>query len=250
MMNDIFKGFRTEELCMRYGGGEILSNISCTIEMDRNWAITGVSGCGKSTLLRLLSGLEAPTSGTVYLNGRAVSANGEILCPASERHISMVFQDLALWPNLTAEENVLLGIKERTNARRLAKESLELCGVLSMAEKYPGEMSGGEQQRLALARALAARPEFLFLDEPFNGLDLSIRNSIIESIKDLSAREGVTIILVSHDPYEVVSLCHSMIVLENGVVAEQGDVRYLFETPRSEVMKSFALYINRLQDAF
>jgi ABC-type sulfate/molybdate transport systems ATPase subunit len=155
----------------------------------------------------------------------------------------MVFQDLALWPNLTVLENVLMGMNREKAFRETAVSSLSICGIAELSAKYPGEISGGEQQRLALARALATRPEFLFLDEPFNGLDIEIKNSIINKIKVLAEENNITIALVSHDPFEVLSLCRHIIVLEQGQIAERGELRTLLADPSSGLMRVFREYL-------
>ena len=155
----------------------------------------------------------------------------------------MVFQDLALWPNLTVMENVLMGMNRGETFRQAAVSSLSICGIAELSAKYPGEISGGEQQRVALARALATRPEFLFLDEPFNGLDIEIKNSIINKIKVLAAENNITVVLVSHDPFEVLSLCRHIIVLEQGQIAERGELRTLLAEPSSDLMRVFREYL-------
>ena len=248
-MKPSVRGFELKDIGICYSRKQIFKNLSVTISSDRNWAILGRSGSGKSTLLRILAGLEAPSQGTVMLNGTPVSKDARILVPPSKRQIAMVFQDLALWPNLTAKENVMLGMRGG-NSEKIALNTLETCSIAGLASKYPSQMSGGEQQRLALARALAARPDYLFLDEPFNGLDLEIKDSIIKSIKKLADDHNISIILVSHDPFEVLSLCTHAVVLEDGNIMEQGELEALMKEPVSRVMQMFKNYVGRLRTTF
>ena len=243
-------GFVLEGIGMSYGPNRVLSDISCTVKPGAGWGILGNSGSGKSTLLRLLAGLEIPDTGSIYLHGRLLCRAGQILIPPGNRKISMVFQDLALWPNLTVMENVLLGMVQAKGEQERAYKSLSICGIRELASKYPGELSGGEQQRLALARALATRPEFLFLDEPFNGLDIGIKRSIINKIKLLAEENSITIVLVSHDPFEVLSLCSRVLVLQHGGVVESGPLDRLILNPESDVLMAFRDYVNGLRDAW
>jgi len=242
-------GFRLECIGKRYGSTRVLSDISCSITPGGGWGILGNSGSGKSTLLRMLAGLEIPDAGSIYLHGRLLSLAGEIIVPPGARGISMVFQDLALWPNLTVMENVIMGMERSGAPGDRALQSLSVCGIAGMAEKYPGELSGGEQQRLALARALATRPEFLFLDEPFNGLDMGIKGSIIRKIRMIAEENSITLVLVSHDPFEVLSLCSQVLVLQQGGVAESGPLGRLLSEPASDTLMAFRQYMRTVSRA-
>ena len=235
-----------EDVGMRFGSDEVFSRLSCTITPGCGWGILGNSGSGKSTLLRLLAGLEAPYSGNIYLHGQRVSGPKTIFVAPRNRRISMVFQDLALWPNLTVMENVLLCLPDTEDSHHQADRSLSICGIDHLSSKYPGQLSGGEQQRLALARALATRPEFLFLDEPFNGLDITIKNSIISKIKGLAQENRITVVLISHDPYEVLSLCRQAVVIEQGRVAEYGNLSTMLQRPESNLLSAFREYMERV----
>jgi ABC-type Fe3+/spermidine/putrescine transport system ATPase subunit len=235
--------FAFRSVSKRYDRQVVLDNVSFTLPAGEHTAILGPSGCGKSTILRLLAGLEAPSAGHVLLDGQVSSEPHRVLRPPHLRGVAMVFQDLALWPNLSAVDNVLLGLSgtglAKKDAEHRAREALARCAVESLAGRKPGALSGGEQQRVALARALAVQPSFLLLDEPFAGLDLVIKARLLEEIATLAAAQHVTVILVTHDPYEATALCRSAFLLENGHVEETGTWRDLLNNPRSEMLKVF-----------
>jgi len=221
----------------------VLDAVSVTLTAGEHTAILGPSGCGKSTVLRLLAGLEVPSGGQVLLDGRVVSERHRVLTPPHLRGVAMVFQDLALWPNLSVLDNVLLGLSgprlTKKEARKRAREALALCAIESLAERKPGSISGGQQQRVALARALAVQPSFLLLDEPFAGLDLVTKARLLAEIAALATAQHVTIVLVTHDPYEATTLCRSALVLDSGQVKESGTWQGLLSSPRSEMLTVF-----------
>jgi ABC-type sugar transport system ATPase subunit len=158
----------------------------------------------------------------------------------------MVFQDLALWPNLSVRDNILLGLSGagliRQEAKTRAREALALCAIESLAERKPGTISGGEQQRAALARAIAGRPSYLLLDEPFSGLDLITKTKLLEEISALAVEQKITVLLVTHDPLEAMTLCRSALVLDNGRIAERGRWTNLLRTPQSPMLRIFRDY--------
>ncbi len=236
-------GFVIRKIAKGFGQTTVLSDISCHIYPGTRWGILGPSGSGKSTLLRLIAGLEPPDTGEIYLDGRLLSRGRHIMIPARQRRISMVFQDLALWPNLTALENISLGLRNKKDAKERALKSLAMCGIAELSNRYPAELSGGEQQRLALARALALRPDYFFLDEPFSGLDLEIKNSIMDKIKALTGEHDITSVLVSHDPLEVFKLCKRVIVLQGGKILEVGEFDKLIKDSRSPLLEAFREYL-------
>jgi ABC-type Fe3+/spermidine/putrescine transport system ATPase subunit len=226
-----------------YGGRTVLVEVSFTITIGEHTVILGSSGCGKSTLLRLLAGLDVPSAGQVLLDGNIVSEPGKILRPPHLRGVAMVFQDLALWPNLSVMDNVLLGLSgaeiTKQEAVVRAREALTRCRIAALADRKPGFISGGEQQRVALARALAVRPQLLLLDEPFSGLDLVTKAELLQEIAALATERKLTILLVTHDPVEAATLCRSVLVLGNGRVEEAGTLEDLLCAPQSETLKAF-----------
>ena len=197
-------------LTLRYGSTTVLADISLTLATGEHRALTGPSGCGKSTLLRLIAGLEAPQSGTISLAGSLATDGPRILLPPHQRGLAMVFQDLALWPNLSALGNVELGLASaaltRQEKQTRAAEALVLCHISDLARRKPAQLSGGQQQRVALARALAVRPRLLLLDEPFTGLDDKLKTQLIADVRALAERHGITILAATHDHREAESL--------------------------------------------
>ncbi len=242
-------GFEFDAVSKRYKGHLALDGASFALPQGEHTALLGPSGCGKSTALHLLAGLTAPSSGRVLLDGKVVSEPHKIVTPPHLRRVSMVFQDLALWPNLSVRENVALSLSGTRLSKREKGErvldALTLCGIEALAERSPGNTSGGQQQRVALARALAARPSFLLLDEPFSGLDLVTKVSLLKEIKALAGKETFTILLVTHDPSEAMTLCRSAIVLEDGSVKEAGTLRQLLYAPKSETLRAFKAALKR-----
>jgi ABC-type Fe3+/spermidine/putrescine transport system ATPase subunit len=227
-----------------YEGHTVLSGLTLALEDGEHTALLGPSGCGKSTALRLLAGLEAPSAGQVVLDDEVISEINRVHRPPHRLGVAMLFQDLALWPNLSVADNVQLGLAgarlSRAEARQRTEEALALCGIEGLRSRKPGRISGGEQQRVALARALAVRPRFLLLDEPFGGLDLLVKTRLLEEIARLAAGQKLTIVLVTHDPWEATALCRNAVVLgSTGRMEESGTLAYLLEKPRSEMLRMF-----------
>ncbi len=212
----------------------IFKNINWVFEKNLNTAIIGPSGAGKSTLLRLISGLESPTHGDIILNGQIVSRSQSIVVPAHKRKVSMLFQDLGLWPWLNVEQTVALGKVRSTPAQIL--EALRICRARHLVKRQVSKLSGGEKQRVALARALIHQPKLLLLDEPFAGLDLEIRIAIIKELKELTRDLGITLILVAHDPWEARLMTESVLVLEDCQIKDSGSWGQVLEQPRSRFL--------------
>ncbi|RLE19210.1 MAG: hypothetical protein DRJ65_20520 [Acidobacteria bacterium] len=226
-----------------YGDKRVLDGVSLSVDAGAHLAVIGRSGSGKSTLLRVIAGLEAPAGGRVLGHGEVLSEPGQIRVAPEKRRMAMVFQDLGLWPNLNAEENVRLGLAGlrlgRTEARSRAAASLKRCGIGQLARRLPGTLSGGEQQRVALARALVVEPEILLLDEPFTGLDLVTREEILQEVERLAREQGATLVVVTHDPWEAERLCEVGVVLEAGRVVDAGPLADLVGSSPSPIMARF-----------
>jgi len=215
-------------LTCRLGKQLVLDGADLDVADGGSIALLGSSGSGKSTLLRVIVGLQIAARGEVLIAGKSASRDGRLLIPPHRRGIAMLFQDLALWPNLTVAGNVRLGLSGLRMARderehRIAM-ALDLCEISELADRRPGTLSGGQQQRVALARALAMQPRLLLLDEPFGGLDLITKQAVLKRIAELKTELGFAIILVTHDPVEVRDLCTSLAVLQSGRIAEHASL--------------------------
>jgi ABC-type Fe3+/spermidine/putrescine transport system ATPase subunit len=236
-------GFELYSVSRKYGEVHALADVSFCIELGESMAIIGQSGCGKSTMLRLLAGFDPPTAGRILLNGSVVSEPDRIVRPPHLRGVAMVFQDLALWPNLSVFDNILLGLAggklPKQQARRRAGEILSLCRIEHLAGRRPATISGGQQQRVALARALVGEPRFLLLDEPFSGLDLVTKATLLQDIARFRDEKEITLVVVSHDPLEATNLCHKAVVLNHGRIEEKGEMDTLLRNPKSEILRVF-----------
>lgn len=232
-----------QSVAKAFGNENVFEDISFTIGAGEDHALLGPSGSGKSTVLRLLAGLEQPNAGKIFVDGTLLSDSAKVIIAPHQRQLAMVFQDLALWPNLTALGNVMLGMAQRklTRPDRRAKavSSLAACGIEKLASRKPSEVSVGQQQRIALARALAVRPKLLLLDEPFSGLDLIAKSELFEEIRTHCREFGITLLLVTHDPLEATELCTHALTIEDGRLIEQGTFRALLCNPVSRILQSF-----------
>ena len=197
-----------------------LSDISFSVMSGEFVSILGPSGSGKSTLLRVIAGLERQSSGTIRINGNIVSDDEQNFEP-ERRNLGLVVQDKSLFPHLNVHENVMFGIKNRSDKNLIARELITLFKVSEHESKYPNELSGGEQQRVALARSLAPDPQILLLDEPFNGLDDTLKNELYKETKNIIQAKGITVLMVSHDKKEIEVFSDKIIALDNGRIKEQ-----------------------------
>lgn len=231
-------------LVCRLGKQLVLSSADIDVAPGESIALLGGSGSGKSTLLRVIAGLQIAEKGEVLIAGKPALCDGTLLIPPHRRGIAMLFQDLALWPNLTVAGNVRLGLSglrlSRGESQNRIAHALDLCDISELADRRPGTLSGGQQQRVALARALAMRPKLLLLDEPLGGLDLITKQAVLQQIAELKSELGFAVILVTHDPIEVRGLCTSLAVLEGGRIAEHGPLDEIIANPQSALGKAFA----------
>ena len=190
----------------RYGGTPVLERFDLEVAEGERLVIFGPSGCGKTTLLRLVAGLEVPDEGEIWLEGRIVSKDGEILVDPRERGVGMVFQDLALWPHMRVFDNVAFGLRmqkvPKPEIRRRVDELLQAVALEGLENRYPDQLSGGQKQRVALARALALRPKVLLMDEPLASLDEALNRRLRTLVVELQERYGFTLLYVTHNREE------------------------------------------------
>ena len=204
-----------KDLSHSYDGSEIsLKNISLTVNKAEKVSILGPSGSGKSTLLRLIAGLEKPYSGTITIQGKVVSDQDHLVAP-EKRNVGLVVQNKALFPHLTVEKNIGFGIRKNQEKTKIISDLLSLFKIEHLSNKYPHEISGGEQQRTAIARSMAPGPELLMLDEPFSALDRELKEELYTELNHIFKERQQTIILVTHDLDEAKALSDKQINLEN-----------------------------------
>ena len=204
-----------KDLSHSYDGSEIsLKNISLTVNKAEKVSILGPSGSGKSTLLRLIAGLEKPYSGTITIQGKVVSDQDHLVAP-EKRNVGLVVQNKALFPHLTVQKNIGFGIKKNQEKTKIISDLLNLFKIEHLSNKYPHEISGGEQQRTAIARSMAPGPELLMLDEPFSALDRELKEELYAELNQIFKERQRTIILVTHDLDEAKVLSDKQINLEN-----------------------------------
>ena len=224
-----------------YAETPVVEDLSLSVHEGELLTLLGPSGCGKTTTLRLIAGLERPTGGVVRIEGDAVAGNGGTFLPPEERDVGVVFQEFALFPHLTARENVAFGLADRPEAERERRvdDLLELVGLTDHGEKYPEELSGGQQQRVALARSLAPEPRLLLLDEPFSNLDVDLRVEMREEVRRILKEAGVTAISVTHDQEEAMSISDRVAVMYDGQLEQVDTPERVFQQPRSRFVASF-----------
>ena len=204
-----------KDLSHSYDGSEIsLKNISLIVNKAEKVSVLGPSGSGKSTLLRLIAGLEKPYSGTITIQGKIVSDQDHMVAP-EKRNVGLVVQNKALFPHLTVEKNIGFGIRKNQEKTKIIADLLSLFKIEHLSNKYPHEISGGEQQRTAIARSMAPSPELLMLDEPFSALDRELKEELYAELNHIFNERQQTIILVTHDLDEAKVLSDKQINLDN-----------------------------------
>lgn len=190
-----------------HGARLVLQDFNLKVDPGERVILHGPSGCGKTTILRLIAGFLAPDRGAISLSGQIASRDGRILLPPEERALGYVFQDLALWPHMTVEENIEFPLKGRRIARRerldRVQEMLAMVQLEAFGKAYPSSLSGGEQQRVAIARALVAHPSAVLMDEPLSNLDEDLRTSLCDRILELHRRLGFALVYVTHGRDEI-----------------------------------------------
>ncbi|MBI1730987.1 ABC transporter ATP-binding protein [Candidatus Acetothermia bacterium] len=216
----------------------VIGPLSLEVIEGEYLVILGPSGSGKTTLLRILAGLEAPNAGRVIIAGQEMSSTRAY--PPEKRGVGMVFQDYALFPHMTAAENIAFGLsKQKSTRKERVSELLDLVGLKGYERRYPHELSGGEQQRVALARTLAPNPKVILLDEPFSNLDADLRRSMRHEVREILKKLGSTVILVTHDQEEAFELGDRVAVLSEGRIAQIGTPDEIYHHPATRFVAEF-----------
>jgi iron(III) transport system ATP-binding protein len=222
----------------RYGGTVAVAGVSFTVENGKLVTLLGPSGCGKTTTLRMIAGLELPSEGRIVIAGRDVTN-----LSATERDVSMVFQSYALFPHMNVLENVSYGLRRsglaKSEAAARAGDGLAQVGLKGYETRQPSELSGGQQQRVAVARALVLEPKVLLFDEPLSNLDARLRRQMREEIRELQQRLGLTVVYVTHDQQEAMAVSDRIIVMNGGLIEQQGAPRDLYERPATPFLARF-----------
>ncbi|MCL2417706.1 MAG: ABC transporter ATP-binding protein [Conexibacteraceae bacterium] len=232
-----------DDVHKRYPGGvDALHEVSLSVGAGRFLVLLGPSGSGKSTLIRCLAGIERPTAGTIAING-AVVADGRRHVPPEQRDLAMVFQDFALWPHMTVAENVAFALRRgrggKGDPRKRSLEMLERVGLHLHAKRYPHELSGGEQQRVSLARALVGNPGLLLFDEPLSSLDANLRERLRIEIGTLVREQGATAVYITHDQSEAFALGDEIGVLQSGRMVQHGPPEAIYRNPATPFVARF-----------
>jgi ABC-type Fe3+/spermidine/putrescine transport system ATPase subunit len=227
-----------------YGPVRAADRVTLEVRKGEVFTLLGPSGCGKTTTLRLVAGLERLDEGEIHVGDRLIaSAAKRVFVPAHKRQMGMVFQSYAIWPHLTVFENVAYPLRARrlggAQLRERVAWALELVDLQGLEERPGPLLSGGQQQRVALARALVYEPEILLLDEPFSNLDAKLREYMRVEVRRLQRRLGITVLFVTHDQTEALSLSDRIAVMEGGHVIQVGAPRDLYESPQADFVRDF-----------
>ena len=218
---------------------KVLQNINLELEKDKIACILGPSGCGKTTLLKLIAGLEKVTTGDIIINDEIVSSNTMHL-KTEKRKIGFLFQDYALFPHLTVKENLNFAISNGKKEKHDIEEIIEIIKLPNSLHKYPHELSGGEQQRVALARSIIAQPDLLLLDEPFSSLDLSLKEEVRDDTLHLLQKSNISVLIVTHDPFEAMFISNKIYIMQkDGKIIQSGSPRQLYNEPINSYVAGF-----------
>src|SRR5438093_744072 len=232
------------QVVKRFGSVSAVDQVSFSIQSGEIFTLLGPSGCGKTTTLRLVAGLEEPDAGEILIGGKAVAAPERGLClPPEKRQLGMVFQSYAIWPHLTVFENIAFPLRVRRESagviRQRVHHALEVVGLGGLADRGATELSGGQQQRVALARALVYEPAILLLDEPLSNLDAKLREQMRVEIRALQRKLGLTVLYVTHDQAEAMTLSDRIAVVHRGRFEQVGSPAEVYEQPATPFVAEF-----------
>lgn len=226
------------DVTKRFGHFTAVSRVNLQVERGELCCLLGPSGCGKTTTLRLIAGLEEVSEGEIFIKGECVND-----IPPWERDIAMMFQNFALFPHMTVQKQVAFGLEmmrlPKTEIQHRVTRILDMLEIKSLAERKPDTLSGGQLQRVALARSLVTEPRLLLLDEPIGALDYNLRQTVMLELKKIQRRLGTTFIWVTHDQNEALLMADKVVIMDHAVVEQAGTPQEIFETPRTRFVASF-----------
>ena len=236
---------KLDNVSKSFKDNQVVKGVDLAFDKGEFVSLLGPSGCGKTTILRMIAGFEAPTSGTIVVDGKDITG-----LPPNQRKIGMVFQAYALFPNMNVADNIGFGLKisgvPRPEREARVEEMLRLIGLPGYGKRFPFELSGGQQQRVALARALAPRPRMLLLDEPLSALDAKIRVSLREEIRAIQRELGITTVFVTHDQEEALSISDRIVVMNAGKVEQFGTPFDIYNRPQTRFAATFVGTLNTI----
>ena len=219
-----------KNLSKSWGDIDAVKNVSFSVKEESFTVLLGPSGCGKSTILKMLSGLENVTSGTIKIENKDVTE-----VEASKRGVSMVFQSYALFPHLNVKENIQFGLKVRkvppAEREKRVNEAAKVVGLSDLLDRKPANLSGGQRQRVALARSIVSDQSVCLMDEPLSNLDSKLRAEMRDEIRDLQKRLGLTVVYVTHDQVEAMSMADQIILLNSGEIIQKGAPEEIYTIP-------------------
>ena len=237
-LQNISKTFKTGQMRV-----EAVKDVSLDIKKGEVFGIIGFSGAGKSTLVRCINLLERPEKGKVIIDGTEITSLSEKELRQKRQSVGMIFQHFNLMPSRTVGENIAYPLRKsgmaKAEIKERVKELLETVGLEDKENSYPGNLSGGQKQRVAIARAIAPRPKVLLCDEATSALDPATTQSVLELLKRINTETGITMVVITHEMAVVKEICDRVAVMENGVIAETGDVARIFTSPAAPVTRSF-----------
>ncbi len=231
-------GIIIKDLCRQWGDFYGVKNVSFEVPNNSFTVLLGPSGCGKSTLLRMICGLEEVSSGTIHIGGKDVTHT-----PASKRDVSMVFQSYALFPHLSVKENIQFGLKVRKVPAKEREEKIKYAadtvGLSGLLDRKPSQLSGGQRQRVALARSIVSEKSVCLMDEPLSNLDAKLRAEMRDQLRSLQQRLGLTVVYVTHDQVEAMSMADQIVLLESGEIVQVSAPQELYTNPNSVFSAQF-----------
>lgn len=248
-VKQLYKTFHTKKQDI-----EVLKGIDLSVEKGEIYGIVGFSGAGKSTLVRCINRLEEPDSGSVRIGDKEITALGKAQLNEQRRKIGMIFQQFNLFDSMTVAQNIAYPLKltgaSSKEADARVEEMLALVGLTEKKNAYPGELSGGQKQRVGIARALANRPDVLLSDEATSALDPQTTLSVLDLLKEINKKLGLTIILITHELEVIKYTCHRMAVMEDGKILEKGPVRDIFQNPECATARNFIGVYNKFRSDY